>query len=52
MHDGYLIEENPKNVEKIKQAYKQSILKLFKDDLDFLFPKDKGKLKIELKQKS
>jgi hypothetical protein len=52
MHDGFLIEENPKNVEKIKQAYKQSILKLFKDELDFLFPKEKSKLNIKLKQKS
>jgi hypothetical protein len=52
MHDGFLIEENPKNVEKIKQAYKQSILKLFKDELYFLFSKEKSKLKIELKQKS
>jgi hypothetical protein len=52
MHDGFLIKENPKNIQKINQAYKQSILKLFKNELDFLFSKEKRKLKIELKQKS
>jgi hypothetical protein len=52
MHDGFLIEENPKNILKINQAYKQAILKLFKNELDFLFNKQKKKLKIELKQKS
>jgi hypothetical protein len=50
LHDGFLITDENEN--KINNAYKQSILKLFKDELDFLFPKEKSKLKIELKQKS
>jgi hypothetical protein len=39
MHDGFLIEENPKNIAKINQAYKQSILKLFRKELDFFTKK-------------
>ena len=34
MHDGFLIEENPKNILKINQAYKQAILILFKKEFE------------------